>query len=235
MATFPPRNQEQHFEQIQSDNVNRQNADAYEGPTSPSNVSDSKRSHAAQLAQELASQSSWSEAFIPQNHSETFSSGPSFDRASMPGASQPPLQESDSHTAMTQHDLDPPPAYSNVPPVHELPATPLMTRPALDTTEQDRAIDIENRENSQDEEPDVEAPLLGRQPAYQEARRCVSWWWQRREKAAKRRRFKKLCCLMVTFVVAVIVIVALITGSDHVSTLFLNTNTTDTFLEFLVW
>lgn len=169
-------------------------------PLTPSDMSDSKRSDAAQLAQELGSTGSWSEAFIPRSH------------GSVPASEVPHRymtsdnQTFDDNAAMTQSELDPPPAYSRSSQVHELPANPVTTTTSVQPAHvlQDGIGNVSDANNGQEESEDgdglnVQTPLLGG-PRSAYLRGWTPWIWQ--GKTARRRRLRLLCLVILFGVLA---------------------------------
>lgn len=231
MATLPSQRGGQSPRQIPTDSSNLENADACDGPTSltsPSNPSDSKRSDAAHLAQQLASSSPWSEAFMSPAH-EPFSTSRLPFHVSGPSNPNPSIREDSVYNShVNQHDFDPPPAYSNLPQVHELPATPMNNMPATvpdaalpQGAIQPRLSVTDNAQGEQEEEPDVEQPLLGWPPESCSRGGWIQWWRQRREKAAKRRRFKRFCCLIIFLILVFVAVCIFVNSLDMVSILSL--------------
>ncbi|KAK5939375.1 hypothetical protein PMZ80_008679 [Knufia obscura] len=177
---------------------------AWEDPSrhtegSRSSTSDSKRRNAAQLAQELGSSSPWSQAVMPQAqiHDTPFGRDPTTSRIRTEE-----LDNVHSNTmAQSPQELDPPPAYSNLSHVHELPASP-VTMPrrnaaAADTqgvVTQDTGIDLS--EDLEEQEQDDRTPLLGGVE-----RRWNQRGWNRWIHSAKttRQRHCRLLALVIAF------------------------------------
>ena len=160
-------------------------------------TSDSKRSEAANLARELASSSPWSDAFMPstygtvrQSHQEQ-----SIGRFGTHRQVQQP-----SFTAAMRDDLDPPPAYSDLREIHELPANPVnvpqspanqsMTEP-IAVTATATSTDNGQDENEPAQDATLEEPLLEQGRCRNSGRHHRRWHrhhWKRWQNRGKRRR-----------------------------------------------
>ncbi len=203
-----------------------QNAAAWEGPSSrpdgpTSSMGDRKRSEAAQLARELGSSGPWSEAFIPEPQTD----------GSLPTqhtiTSHEHREELDNiHTrdmAQSQQELDPPPAYSNVPPVHELPASPVNAMPPASLAAACRReapsnlqADLEQNESHGEQEQDDRAPLLGRVRRRPNQR---GWGrWVHNGKTPRQRHFRLLALVVAFSLVASVIVCAFVDGFNDVST-----------------
>lgn len=183
-----------------------------------SSTSRKKRSSAAHLAQELASSSSWSEAFLPA--SRTLSTFPT-QHTAMSREQRDQVDNPGTTMAQTQQDTDPPPAYSNLPCIHELPATPVNTTPRTnpvararrDTTDNAYADDGQNGD-PEEQELDVRAPLLGRVGRRWDRRGQVPWI--QRGKTGAQRRCRLLALLIVFSLILSIIVCALTHGFNEV-------------------
>lgn len=122
---------------------------------------DSKRNEAAQLAQELATSGSWSEAFSPRAYGSTAASQ---DEAQPVRDSTGPTNSLAEHIRpnMTYQDLDPPPAYTKRADSHEAPAATIdRTLPPSEQSIANRDADLE--QEYEEDRPDAEEhhSLLG--------------------------------------------------------------------------
>lgn len=186
-----------------------------------SSTSDKKRNNAAQLAQELGSSGLWSEACMPA--SRTPSTFPTRHAAT---SSEQREQVDNLHTAMAQpqQDLDPPPAYSNLPQVQELPATPVNTVPRTGSTARaEREIansacaDPEQNEDLEEQEQDVRAPLLGHVRRRWNQR--GHGHWIHGGKTGRQRHCRLLALVIASSVIASIIVCALTDGFNEVGIL----------------
>jgi len=187
-----------------------------EGPMS--STSDEKRNNAAQLAQELGSSSPWSEAFMPASCTPT-----TFPTQYAATSSEQRVQVDNPHTAMAQpqQDVDPPPAYSNLPQVHELAATSVSIVPRTGSTARtEREIansactDPEQNEDLEEQEQDVRAPLLGhiRRRWNQRGR----GHWVHGGKTGRQRHCRLLAMVIAFSVIVSIIVCALVDGFEEV-------------------
>lgn len=163
---------------------------------SPTRSDDVKRNSAASLAQELATSSPWSEVFMPRAYS-TSTMGPSNTHDLAYGQEQGNM-----------YPLDPPPAYSNAPEVHELPtesvhnlsrarhsAPDVSFMPAASTTPvtplqvdnlRSQQPNSELQNAMQEPEQTAQTPLL--EDVARQAVEPICNWWERRRTIKKRRR-----------------------------------------------
>jgi len=183
----------------------------------PLRSDDVKRSDAASLAQELATSSPWSEAFMPTRPLRTY---PTTDR-----------QET-----TNMYPLEPPPAYSNLPQVYELPAEPVSntihaedspssestahTTSAIPVTSDVPSQAIHSRphtpssvrqETMEELEQTVETPLLS--DVVRQAVQPVRTYWERRKKAKRRRQIRRrFCCSCILMIVLGFLLVFFLCG-----------------------
>jgi len=218
-----------------------ENAAAWDDPlfrtgASISSTSDSKRSNAAQLAQELGSSSPWSEAFLPAS------------------PRRPPPQHSTTspeqreragnmHNTMaySQQELGPPPAYSDLPQIHELPASPVHTMSrqsstaispsvAAPTPQADPEQNGDLEEQEEEDDDDDRLPLLGRVRSHVRCHvrsRLRGRWnhkgwqpWIHNGKTARQRKCRLLALVIAFSLIASFVVCALIDNFDKVCTSF---------------
>lgn len=159
------------------------------------NSSDSKRSDAAHLAQQLATTTSWSETFLPQSYGTVPVNDTTVERAEH------------SH----QDDLDPPPAYSKRPQAHEVQPNPVETSSQSNPTSSNMPS-TQPQYDSDDEVPadlqqepsintsNVEEPLLDR---WQRRRRCRRSKKHRLRDWVYRGKDKKRKCVRIMTILAV--------------------------------
>jgi hypothetical protein len=159
--------------------------------------SDSKRSNAARLAQELGSSSPWSESIMPQSYG-SISLHPTPTNRQETGD----INES---TSQIEQDTDPPPVYTRNPqsndlgPVYELPAEAMnhsVIASAVQPHSLPSADDDEQSQVVQHTNPDVETPLLARARSIQEHGACLRFTWP--PSLSKRRR----CCIVSTVIIS---------------------------------
>jgi len=187
-----------------------------------SSASRKKRSNAAHLAQELASSSPWSEAFLPA--SRTFRTFPT-QHAAMSREQRGQIDNPGTTMAQPQQDTDPPPAYSNLPCIHELPATPVNTTPRTNPVARARRdtadhayADAGQNGDPEEQELDVRAPLLGRVRRRWDQRGQAPWI--QRGKTGTQRRCRLLAMVVVFSIILSIIVCALTHGFNEVGITF---------------
>ncbi|KAK6375404.1 hypothetical protein LTR64_003527 [Lithohypha guttulata] len=180
-------------------------------PTSPPYRSGSKREHAVQLAQELASSGPWAEALMSRSYgtqdSLTIASS-LWGTAHLAGSNQ---ANERNNTYMTCHELDPPPAYCRLPETHELPAS----QPSILSIDNDEAAervpaDSEQAQHHEEQASDPEQPLLEHaRPWQRKSRGWTPWIHQGKDRA---RRWVRLLCLVFLFSFVAMLLACLLYG-----------------------
>lgn len=180
-----------------------------QGPATPISPSDSKRSHAAALARELASSTSWSESFVPSNNLHH--------DPEPTGSENRTLEEMNKNNnpgdgAVTR---DPPPAYTNHRDLYELPATPVMPQTARRATSHQAQNDFEDMDEQHTSADPAEAeqqPLISRSDG-QPSRRGWTPWIHRGK--TTRKRFCRLVSLVIAFSILASALMCVLTGAHH--------------------
>lgn len=161
---------------------------------------ESKRNEAAQLAQELATSGSWSEAFSPRTYGTIASpqNGIQIARDSTRLVSD----SAESQPAnMTYQDFDPPPAYSKRADIHELPVDGSSSA-SLPSEEPLLAQGADSEQESEGERTNDEEArtFLGRRRCRHHSKR--DWTpWIRKGKGLARKRVRLLLLMLLLAVV----------------------------------